>query len=261
MKGRLAGSHPNFRKYQGGWLSTLIDVGLKVGGAILGHKASKKASGQASEDRARELALEERRVELAETQDERSGQLFDQYQEQYAPREEQLLDEVFDRPISPADAEARATTDVRSSLETARQMGDRNLRRSGVNPNSGTYVGLERLRNLTGAKIEAGARTRAREGVRDQNFGRQTAIVGLGRNLPVSAAGFASQAQQGVGGAAQMAGLRSAGSQAQAYDAGAGYGQALGDVAGTLGGIVGDWWKNRKSSTGLPAPPTNEPLG
>jgi hypothetical protein len=211
----------------------------------MSKRSADKAGKQSKEAQDRLAAVEEGRLALAQQQEERASTLFDRYMEQYAPREEALLSEAFDRQISPAQAEARATTDVRSSLETARQMGDRNLRRYGVNPNSGTYVGLDRMRELGGAKIEAGARTRAREGVRDKNFARQAAVVGLGRNLPVSAAGFAAQAGAGYAGSASLAAARAGRAEDLAYTAGSNYGQALGDAVGTIAGGIEDWWKNR----------------
>lgn len=236
---RNDGKSLNYRKHQGGWLNLV----LGAASLFLGAKASKSAEKRADTDSAQSYELEGRRLDLAEKQDERSGQLFDQYMELYAPREEELLSEAFDRPISPAAAEARATTDVRSSLETAREMGDRNMRRLGVNPNSGAYVGLDRARELGGAKIEAGARTRARESTRDLNFGRQASVVGMGRGLPITAAGYSGQATAGFAGAASLAEARAADSNALAQQAGAGYGNALGDFVQT----AADWWKNRKT--------------
>ena len=235
---RLMEKRANFRKYQGGWLKEA----LAIGGAVFGFFGKRKADKRAGRDRERELEFEGRRVDLAEQAGERSDVLFKRYMDVYAPREEQLLGEAFDRPIDPAAEEARATTDVRSSLATAREMGDRNQRRLGVNPNSGAYVGLDRARGVGEAKVEAGARTRARSGVRDLNFARQSSIIGLGRNLPVTSAGFAGQAAAGMSGVSNLASYRSASSQRAAGEAGEQFGGSLVDAATS----VYDWWKGRQ---------------
>ncbi len=249
---------PGGRKFQGGWLNFVIQAATAIGGAVLAKRGQDKAVDQANADREAELRLEQQRLDLANRQDERSQMLFDQYQQTWAPRERELLEEAFNEPLTPDNEEAKATADVRSALESARGMSERNLRRHGVNPASGAFAGLDRMRNLEGAKIESGARTRARQGVEDRNFARKSSVVGLGRGLPTAASSFAGQAGAGYAGAAGLAAGRADASNRLAQHAGANYGAALGDAVGTLADTVSDWWKNRKPAAGADV---NRPTG
>lgn len=230
----------NPRKYQGGWLD-LVVAGVS---ALLGRDAAEDAREDARAANAVEAEIRRGELELARKQDARAAELFEHYRENFMPREAALVSEAFDRPISPARAESRAATDVRGALENMRQMQGRNLRRLGVNPASGTALALDQQSRLEEAKIEAGARTRAREGVRDLNFARQASAVQLGRGLPATSAGFSGQALSSFGGQATLAAMRSRDAEASAYEAGSNYGAALGDL--TRSGL--EWWRNRRAN-------------
>lgn len=209
----------NPRKFEGGWL------GLAIAGinALSGAISSNRADSAAERDRRRELELEERGLELAGAQDRRARELHEHYTGTYMPRERELVAEAFDRKISPAAAERRATTDVRGAFGNLREMRERRLGRLGVSPRSDTGLGLD----IEEARIEAGARTRAREDTRGLNFSRQATVLGYGS--PTAASPYASGAQAGVANVANLAGMRSRDSSGYAYEAGANLGAATGE--------------------------------
>jgi hypothetical protein len=223
------------------WVAT----GVAIGGALLGRKDTKDADQQASSDRARELELHNRQLDLAERQDERAGKLFKHYEDVFVPREAELVGDTFSSELSPARAEARATADVRSSLATARGSSERGLRRLGVDPGSGTSLALNEQRGLEEARIEAGARTGARESVRDRNFSRQATVLGFGS--PTAASPYAGAAQAGVSGVSELAAMRSRDSAASAYEAAGNYGASLGDL---VDAGLGAWRNRRRKSNG-----------
>jgi hypothetical protein len=226
------------RHSQGGWIGLVI----AAASAIFGRKDKKKADSQASDDRQRELDLEERGVVLAERQDERAAELYGHYRDTYMPREEALVSEAFDRPISPAAAERRSLGDVRQAFQNQREIQTRNKRRLGVDPGSGASLSLDAGLGLEEARVEAGSRTRAREGVRDLNFGRQATVLGYGS--PTAATPYAAGAQSGVNAAAGLAGARASDSARNAYEAAGNYGAALGELVDS--GL--EAWRKRREN-------------
>lgn len=221
-------------RYQGGW----VTAALGIASAILGRKDKKEAEQRADVDRSRELALEERNVKIAEAQDARAGTLFEHYTDTFLPREQGMVDEAFDRVISPARAEARATKDVRSAFDTQRGSTTRRLRSLGVDPTSGSYVGVDRASSLAEAEAEAGQRTAAREGVRDKNFARQMDVLQLGRGLPGTAGNLSAVASGTLSDASRVASARAAGSDAMAGEAGFNYGQAITEAAASVEDLI-----------------------
>lgn len=231
---------------QGGWINFAIQAGL----ALFGASQSKKAGKAAGKDRARELELQDRQLQISESQEARAAELYGDYRRVYQPREEALVSEAFDRQISPGRAEAMATKDVRSSLSNARSMSTRRLRRLGVNPASGRYRGIERQTSLDEAAIEAGARTSARDRTRGENFERQSSVLQMGRGLPATAGALSGSASAGVGRVASLAGARARSSEGLAYDTGVGTGRALGEAIDA--GV--ELWKNRKTGSSTESP-------
>ena len=229
MRPSRSGFPRNPRKYQGGW----INLAIAAGTALLGKKSSDKASSRASAAANRELDLQERELDLADKQEQRASELYDYYQETFQPVEKRLVGEAMEG-ISPARAEARAIKDTRTASANARGISERNLRRQGVNPNSGRFVSSDRAVQLGEAALEAGARTNARESTRDRNFGRKLDVVQLGRNLPATAGNMSSMAQQGVAGVAGAAGVNRRRAENLAFDAGSDFGASMADFADEL---------------------------
>lgn len=234
MLSRSTSRFRNPRAHQGGW----ITAALSIGSMLFGRKDKKDTARRADQDRARELALEERGLEISERQDSRAQELFDQYQEVYAPAERELISEAFDNELSPDRAEAAAVKDVRSATAGARGRAERNLRRLGVNPASGAYADIEREMQMDEAALEVGARTDARARTRDENFSRKSSVVGLGRGLPTQAGSLASSAMYGVSGAAGRAGARTAASEDMAFSAARDYGASIVDAGAEIYDLV-----------------------
>lgn len=234
----LHGSSGGFRfpQRQGGWIQLAI-AGIS---ALLARKDKKDADRQAEADRARELSIEEGQLDLAKKADARSDALFNHYRDVYMPRESEFVADAFGNEISPARAEARATGDVRSALSTARDARDRRMRALGVDPGSGTALALDGQIGLEEARIEAGARTGAREATRDKNFARKATALGYAN--PSGAAGYAGEAMSATSAAGALAARRSSSSAEYAGQAAANYGASIGDLMDS--GLAA--WKNRK---------------
>lgn len=228
---------------QGGWLSLAIGAVS----SLLSRKDKKKADQQASADRSRELALEERGLALSEKQDARAETLFAHYRDTYLPREKELVSEAFDREVSPQAAERRSLGDVRQAFQNQREITGRSRRRFGVDPGSGAALSLDAGLSLEEARTEAGSRTQAREGVRDLNFSRQATVLGYGN--PSAATSYASGASAGVNAAAGLAGVRARDSSGAAYEAAANYGASVGELVDT--GL--EAWRNRRRPSGTEA--------
>lgn len=211
-----------------------VNVGVAVGGAVLGKREKDKANKRANTDMASVRTLEDRELALAEQQDARSAELFKHYSETFLPKERAFVERAFGDELSPARSGARATADVRSAVANSRAISGRNLRRLGVNPASGPYAAVERGLMLDEAALESGAVTRAREGTRDRNFARQYDALSLGRGLPSTSSSMLSAAQSGVGSAASLAGSRSRFSTALADQSGEDFGAMLAEAAASI---------------------------
>lgn len=204
-----------------------VAVGVAGVNMISGFSAKKKAEKQADADRRHSQAIEGQQLQLAQNQDKRSTQLFEHYTRNFQPREAQFVKEAF-TPITADAEEAAAVADVRGSLASARRADEQRQRSTGVNPNSGSALSLDASRSLQEAKIEGGARTRARGAVRDYNFDRQR--TGLALANPGAAAPFASMAQNGTANVSSLAASRSRLSDNLAYEGGAAAGAGVGEL-------------------------------
>lgn len=227
-------------------MAEIWGIATAVIGAVVAKKASDKAGNRADAADSRATSIEQQQLDLANKQDARSEELFKNYKENFMPKEKQLVDEAFGNTLSPARAEARSTADVRDAFASARDIEGRNQRRMGVNPSSGTALALDRGSMIDEARVEAGQRTAAREGVRDRNYARQVDALSIGRGLPATASSMLSSAQAGVGQAAQIAGNNAVRADSLAYSAGSDYGEALGNFGESLSG----YFKARKPKPG-----------
>jgi hypothetical protein len=204
-----------------------VAVGTAAASLISGISAKKKAKKKADRDRAYSREIEGKQLQIALNQDKRSGQLFEHYTRNFQPREAAFVKEAF-TPITADAEEAAAVADVRGSLATARRSDEARERATGVNPASGAAASMGAARSLEEAKIEGGARTRARGAVRDYNFGRQRTALALAN--PGAAVPFSSLAQSGVGGVGSLAAGRSRLSDELEYEAGAAAGEGFGSL-------------------------------
>lgn len=159
------------------------------------------------------------------------------YNRLYAPREEQLLNSVFDSGKSPAAEAARAGAEASAAADTAEQVGLRNARRSGVNINSPAFAALNRKSQADRAGLVSSAKTYGRRYADDVNFTRQSAALNMGRNLTSNAI-TANNAS-----AALYQGLSALNSERDATT-----GQLLGQAAGYIGTGLSDYLRGRKSN-------------
>lgn len=213
-----------------------------VVGAVAAKKASDKAGKRADVAQDQAKTVEQQQLDLANKQDARSEELFQNYRENFMPHEKALVDEAFGNTLSPARAEARATTDVRDSFAAARDIAGRNQRRLGVNPASGDTQALDRASMIDEARVGAGARTSAREGVRDRNYARQVDALSIGRGLPATASSMLGSAQQGTASAAALASNEAIRAETLAGATGSDFGESLANVGESLAG----YFKSRK---------------
>lgn len=214
-------------------------IGLAAG--YLGNMGASKSAKKAA---AQEAMFRDRELRIGEAQEARANQLWREYQTTYLPRERQLIESTFSEEASPEAAAARATADVRRVSAVNRESQLRNMRRLGVNPNSGNYIALDTARTLGETGIEAAARDNARRVTRDTNFNRQHSVLSLGRGLPATAGSMSNSAGAVYSGLASAAGRR----LDQANDAQAAAGQQI----GYYGGMLADWYRRRSAggSTG-----------
>lgn len=213
-------------------MAWIAAIGLVVGamGSSSSSKGAKKAAKQ-------EAMFRDRELRIAEAQEGRATQLWNEYQTTYLPRERQMVESAFSEENSPEAAAARATSEVRRASATGREMSLRNARRLGINPTSGQYAALDNARQIGEIGLEAAARDSARRVTKDTNFTRQHSVLSLGRNLPATAGSMTNSA----GG--MYAGLSMAASRDT--DRWNDLAAASGQQMGYYGGMLADWAKNR----------------
>lgn len=220
------------------WMAVGVAGASLVSGIIGGNKADKRAES----DAAREHELRTAELQLAQENDRRAGEQYQHYRTTYMPRERELVYDAFENPISEDAEQARSLADVRGSFDTARRSDLQRERSMGINPASGASRSLSDARSLEESRIEGATAARTRAGVRDANFSRQAAVLGMGS--PNAAATFSGLSGSMLSSAANAAGYRADRSNALAYDAGASTGSALAD----LGGSLADWRRSKKDA-------------
>lgn len=152
-------------------------------------------------------------TQAAREQAERSRFLFNIYKENFLPGEIRFAREAF-AGIPAEQAVGRATADVGAAFSRARGIAERGLERFGVDPSSPRFAGFLGEFEQARAAAEAGARTQARQRIRDVNFQRRLQATQLGRGLPPLAAGGLAAGTQAFGaGAGGLAGAFQAQSQ------------------------------------------------
>lgn len=96
-------------------------------------------------------------------------------------------------------AAGMASADVNQSFAKSNGMLERQLTRSGANPNSGAAISSLRDAQIQRAGMEAGAMTAARRGTKDKAIGLRSAAVGTGLNVANSGATAGNQALSALG--------------------------------------------------------------
>jgi hypothetical protein len=230
------------------WIAAL--AGLAV--SAYGQSSANSAAGRAGRQ---EAALRDRELRLAEAQNARGEQMWDEYRQTYLPREREFVADAFNDETSPELAAARTTTDVRAVQDQNRRSGLRDARRLGINPTSGAYAAMENDRSLRDTALEVTARDSSRRAARDENFQRQYTALAIGKGMPSQAGALTSDASRAIGGLADAASRRADQANQLAAEAGRDFGASLGELAGT--GI--DAWRNRGG--GKPSSTSNNYYG
>lgn len=175
----------------------LIGGGLSFAGGLIQGNAANKANRRANRTMNAQLAIEDRKLALAEQQ-------YDRWLELYDPLERDIIDGLGDGPDTQGAIDL-ARGDVASTYDGALERMNANLSRYGVNPNSGRFASQTGALETARATSEVGAINKARRDEEDRHFARQMAVAGMGRNLPNSAASIMGSASAGYG---QAAGLQ-----------------------------------------------------
>lgn len=96
-------------------------------------------------------------------------------------------------------AAGAASADVNQAFAKSNGMLERQLTRSGANPNSGAAIASLRDAQIQRAGVEAGAMTTARRSTKDKAIGLRSAAVGTGLNVANSGASAGNQALSALG--------------------------------------------------------------
>lgn len=107
----------------------------------------------------------------------------------------------YDSQANQDTAAGLASADVNQSFAKSNGMLERQLTRSGANPNSGAAIASLRDAQITRAGMEAGAMTTARRSTIDKAIGLRSAAVGTGLNVASSANAAGGQATSALSGA------------------------------------------------------------
>ena len=102
------------------------------------------------------------------------------YQRQYQPIIQQLPSESN---LDDAAIMGQANVDVMGAFDKSKGTMQRDLARMGVSPSSGRWGGLEQKWALARAAAEAGAKTRARRMVREEEWARKLGLGEFGQRM------------------------------------------------------------------------------
>lgn len=211
---------------------------VAAGGAIYSaNKASHSADHAES--------IEQQKQDLANRDDQRSGQLFDRYMSLYGPAQKKVLRTAEKGLFNPKQEAARAVAGVERSAEQNAQVRERNATRLGVNPNSGRFQALAHDDAINTAAAEAGAANNARRSAVLNNFNVLNQASQEGNALIGQSSQYAGMAGAGLADVGDYYGR-----QADAYNrASAGYGA----VAGAGLADLGDYFRNQQQPQKPPA--------
>lgn len=220
-----------------------------AGTAATAYSAYKSSKAQ---DRAGKIAenAANRQAEIAERQMDMAEDQYERYKTLYGPAEEQFIADAtgYGSQANQEQAALKAEADAAAAAGGAKQRLEQNLASIGVNPADQKFVNTMAGMELQGAAARAGAKTAARDKVREVGAAMLKDVASLGKGLPSSAASMMSSAASGFGSGAngQITALNN---QAGAW------GQAAAGLGGLTGSIIKsdafqNWW-NTPSGSGL----------
>lgn len=176
-------------------------------------------------------------LDAATLQNEQQRQMFQRYNEEYVPLEQQMLEEAknYDSPEKQAQAAAEARGDVQTSAAGARATAAREAARYGIKPGSGMAGSTSANLELGTALGAANAANTARKSVRDTGINLRIGAANFGRGLPNTALAAGSTANQTSAGALGSASAGLAAQQARTGMVGQGAQGAMSGYQGSAG--------------------------
>lgn len=226
----------NPRKYQGGWITTLISAGVSLFGAIKGGKAARAADREAAASRQQQGKILDGFLDLSKQADSRSAALFSRYKEKFWPAQDEYL-EMAREGLDPEDEAAQALSDVRTQGKITQDMAGRSLRSYGVNPGAGRFGDTTKRLALAEGVAGADAMNKARRAAKDTNFQRLGDAVRVGQGDLHASAQFSSGAAQTLSAAGSLATSMAGSADQRAYDTGSAAGASLADLTSLISGM------------------------
>lgn len=147
------------------------------------------------------LEIAAAQVEIAQAQQAMSEEQYNYWKTTFQPLEKDVA-EGARVGIDPAQAAARAGSDVTATFAKSKEQAARDQARMGIDPSSGRLQEQQKSLEIAQAAAEAGARTQARNVTSDVNYQRMLNAVSIGRNLPSTAASISGQSAATYGAAA-----------------------------------------------------------
>lgn len=176
--------------------------------------------------------LANRQLQMSEEQAARSQEYADYERNTFRPMEQRMVKEAQDYNTESKRQQIadQAAADTRASFATAKTDTLNNLKRYGINPNSGRFAAINAQLGITEAAATAGNMTRARNQAETVGHAMKYDAVGLGRNLATNSATAA---------ATSLNAGNSAGANRTA--AGQQMGAAYGQSSGMMGAAVSSY--------------------
>lgn len=237
MARRRTGRSYNYRKKQGGWAwlknidwGSVLNLGVQAYGAYSSNKAGKDAQKQAGQASAAEERLLGTQADLAEVNNARAQEMYDEYMDTALPAQREVLS-LASKKINPNVEAAHAGADYSLADATQRGTRRRSLSAAGVDPSSGVAQEGDRLALLDSTAGRAAAMTTARRGATDLRLGRmQNAVQGFSPLLGMVPS-FSGQANSGLASTARAYGANADAASAVAGAAGQETGESLAAIA------------------------------
>lgn len=169
---------------------------------------------------------------IADQQAQIGADQYSDYQRLYAPREQQMLNDAFDKRRTPAAEAARAAAAATNAGDTAAAIGLRNARKQGINPSSPAYADIQRETQAGRQGLIASAKTIGRRDADEINFNRQNALLADGKGLVTNSVSANNSSFNMLDGLASLRSQRDAAT-----------GQLAGQAVGYIGSGLSDYLK------------------
>jgi hypothetical protein len=150
-------------------------------------------------------AMADRQMKISERQQAMADEQYTYWKDTFQPIEKGIAASA-NVGLDPAYYADRAGADVGTAFDKAGEIAGRNQMRLGIDPSSPKYQAQQQQLALARAASEAGARTNARDRIRDVNYARKLDAASLGRNIPATAGTMLASGANTMGQAANTSG-------------------------------------------------------